>query len=123
MSDSIKIKNYKVLNALMSVPYHPKLIDLNQWCCVRYSSWMFTSGYRREKIHSKDSGIHCTIPCRANDIRSLNLEDPQSVCDDINKHWIYDPKRPRFKCAKYHNTGRGWHIHLQVHNRTIYLGG
>ncbi|GAG88238.1 unnamed protein product, partial [marine sediment metagenome] len=40
-----------------------------------------------------------------------------------NAHWIYDPERLEKKCAKFHNTGQGVHIHLQVHRNTKYLGG
>lgn len=123
MSDLIKIKDHKVLEAIMIVRYHPRLIALNVWGCVRYSNWIWTSGYRKRRIHDKDSGIHSTIPCRANDIRSRDFEDPQIVCDDINKHWVYDLKRPHLKCAKYHDVGYGVHIHLQVHKRTKYIGG
>lgn len=123
MSNSIKIKNYKVLKSLLQVPYHSLLIELNVWCTIRYSKWTYTGGYRSKKIHPKDSGIHMTIPCRATDVRSSDFEDPEKVRDDINKHWLYDPKRLYLKCAIYHNSGQGWHFHLQVHPNTKYLGG
>jgi len=117
----MRAKNYKVLRALMEVPYHPKLIALVLWFCHRNNDPVITSAYRKGRVHPKDSGIHMTIPCRAVDMRSRNLKHPEAVRDDINQHWAYDPTRPNLKCCVYHNTGRGWHFHLQVHDRTEYI--
>ena len=114
------ITNVKVLKALMEVQYHPKMVDLAVWVAVRINHPRITSAYRSKKVHSKDSGIHMTNPCRAVDWESKNLDDPRIVCDDINNHWIYDPKRPEMRCAIYHDVGLGLHIHTQVHPRTVF---
>ena len=119
----ITIKSWKTLKGMLIVAFHPKMIALAEWLTVRLSGIVFTSAYRPKKIHDKDSGIAATIPCRHLDIRSYIYLKPQMVVDDINKNWIYDPKRPHLKCAKYHDVGKGVHIHLQVHDRTEYLGG
>jgi hypothetical protein len=120
---SIIIKSTKVLAGLMMVAFHPKMIDLAQWIAVRVSEVIFTSAYRPKKIHSADSGIAATNPCRHLDMRSYIYEDPHKIADDINKHWQYDAMRPYLKVAILHNTGLGDHIHLQVHDKTVYLGG
>jgi hypothetical protein len=114
---SIRVKHYKALRGLLSAPFHPKLIALAMWVTARLSDVVFTSGYRKG-----DKGVHGQVPCRGLDIRSWIYPDPQMICDDINKHWIYDPERPDKKCAIYHNVGKGFHIHLQVHARTEYVG-
>lgn len=120
---AIEIKSYKTLKGLTEVPTHIRMLGLQSWLVVRYSEVVFTSAYRDHKIHPKDSGIAMTNPCRHRDIRSWIYEDPQKVVDDVNKNWIYDPKRPSLKCAMYHDTGHGVHIHLQVHDNTLYVGG
>lgn len=111
----IRIKNTTVLESMLIHPAHPILIRLLKWFCVRYSDTVFTGGYEKRSYPS----VHSTIPFRGMDIRSKNFADPQAVADDINLNWIYDPDRPWLKCAIYHNTGRGPHIHLQVHANTI----
>ena len=118
MSETIQIKSYKVLKSMLVIIYHPMLISMVMWISTRYSQVVFTSAYREG-----DSGVHGTNPCRGFDIRSYIYGDPQQVCNDINKHYIYDPDRPEKKCAIFHDTGKGKHIHLQVHPNTKYLGG
>lgn len=119
----IRVKSWKTLKGLMIVSFHSKMIALIMWIVTRYSETVITSAYRPKKIHSKDSGIASTVPCRHLDIRSWIYPDAQKVADDINEHWHYDPKRPEKKCAVFHDVGQGVHIHLQVHNNTKYLGG
>ena len=141
---SIKIKNVKVLESMLIHPYHPTLIKLLQWFCVRYSESVFTGGYDDRDYPS----VHSTIPVRGEDMRSwiyLTPKDssgPENVQDDVNGHWVYDPDRPQKQCAVYHAVckhcnhnnmpphhakceacGRellGWHLHLQVHDKTEY---
>lgn len=111
----IRVKNTTVLERLMIHPAHPNLIKLLVWFCVRYHETMLTGGYEERSYAS----VHSTIPFRGMDARSRIYYDPQEVVDDINRHWIYDPDRPWMDCAIYHDTGRGLHIHLQVHENTI----
>ena len=112
---TIQIKDWKVLKGLMLKPYHHKMIGLAEWVTVRFSEVMFTSAFR------PGTGVHGTDPCRGLDIRSWIYNDPKKVVNDINTHWIYDPKRPEKKCAVLHDVGQGNHIHLQTHDRTQYL--
>ena len=114
----VSIKNLEVLESLMIHPAHPVLIDLQKWFCARYSTVMFTGGYEERDYPS----VHSTIPYRGMDVRSRVYENPQGVADDVNAHWQYDPERPEMLCAIYHDTGRGKHIHLQVHRRTVLRG-
>lgn len=113
----IQISNYKILKSLMLNTFHPKLIALAIWTLHRISNFCITSAFREN-----DKGVHGTIPCRALDIRSRTFSDPESITNDINDHWVYDPERPNLKCALYHDVGQGPHIHLQVHPNTQYLG-
>jgi len=121
--ECIHFKNLRVLSGMFAVAWHPNLIKLLSWIVVRYSRMTVTSSYRPKPIHDKDSGIHSTIPLRAFDIRSSGYGDPVAIANDINKHWTYDPKRAEMKCAIYHNTGSGFHIHLQVHANSKLTGG
>ena len=117
---AIGYKSHRVLIGTLSHGWHPKLIEVLLWLTVRYSTIIFTSTYRPKKIHATDSGIHCTIPLRAFDFRSAVYPNPQDIADDINAHFIYDPKRPDLKVCVYHDTGFGYHFHIQVHDRTDY---
>ena len=109
----ICVKEHRVLVGMLAVPFHPTLIELVLWFCVRFSDTTFTSAYREG-----DPGVHGTIPCRALDIRSSKFENPWDVVDEVNRHWEYDFERPEKKCAIYHNIGLGPHIRLQVHSNT-----
>jgi len=111
---AIRIKNHQVLESMLIHPAHPKLIELLKWFCVRYSETVLTGGYESRTYPS----VHSTIPFRGMDVRSSIYEDPHAVANDVNDHWVYDPSRPEMKCAIYHNVGRGFHIHLQVHDET-----
>lgn len=112
----IQIKNTEVLKSMLVYPAHPKLIELLQWVSCRYSKVVFTGMYECRDYPS----THSTLPfVRAMDIRSSIYPDPKAVEADINEHWLYDPDRPWMQCALFHNSGRGWHFHLQVHDNTI----
>ena len=72
-----------------------------------------TSLYRKD-----DPGVHGQIPLRGWDVRCKNHDVGRAVEKFLNKRWKYDPVRPKKKVCLYHNAGGGWHIHLQVHDRT-----
>ncbi len=114
----LEFDNYHILERALSVAWHPNLIKVNMCIIHRYSNTVVTSTYRPHKIHPSDSMIHCTIPLRADDMRSKVFEDPVAVRDDINRIWIYDLKRSWLNVCVYHNTGFGWHFHIQVHDNT-----
>ena len=114
----IIIKDHEVMESLLIHAAHPKLIALLKWVVCRYSQTLFTLGWEKRNYPS----VHDVIPFRGIDIRSRIYSDPQSIEDDINAHWVYDYKRPEKMCAKYHDTGRGVHIHLQAHDNTEYMG-
>ena len=109
----LAIKDYKVLKALMQHTYHATLTSLAMWCSVRHSKFMITSAYRNDK-----NSVHGY--CRGLDLRSRwwKAKDRTKIIEDINSHWKYDPKRPKMKCAGFHRD----HIHLKVHDRTVYHG-
>ena len=110
----IQIKDINVLEGMLKHPAHPKLIALLKWFAVRFSQTVITCAFEERDYPS----VHCTIPLRGVDVRSRVFENPVGVVEDINKHFTYDPQRPGLTCALYHDTGRGPHIHLQVHDRT-----
>lgn len=70
----------------------------------------------RERRHEND--LHGYRPLRAVDVRSWCYDDPQAIADEINERWQYDASRPNMKCAIFHDSGQGDHIHIQVHPRT-----
>ena len=120
----IQIKNAEVYSNLLSVKYHPILIEMELWILQRYSGIVVTSGYRLG-----DLGVHGTDPCRGKDIRgrrlmfTLNNVDigptsAESLCAAVNVAWKYDARRPQKMCAIFHDTGQGEHIHLQVCHKT-----
>ena len=112
MANCIGFKSHRVLIGTLTHAWHPKLLELFLWLTVRHSHITLTSAFR------EGAGVHGTIPLRAFDLRSRDFEDPVKVCEDINKYWVYDPKRPKFKVCIYHNVGRGWHFHIQCHPNT-----
>ena len=119
----IRVKDHKVLKALLQAVYHPKMIALALWISHRYSDACITSGWREEKVWSGDSGIHGTFPCRALDWSVQGWDDPKAIEADINANWVYDPTRPDLRCAVLHDIGKGVHLHTQVHERTTYKEG
>jgi len=113
----MRCKNKQIYINFHSHKKHPALIELNWWL----EGWLeviITSAYRKHKIHPKDSGIHCVLPMRAEDLRSWIFKNPQAVAKKINNTFIYDPKRPKKQCALLHDSGQGVHFHVQVHDNT-----
>lgn len=101
------------------VGWHPKLIDLFMMFMEIFpeETLTITSLFRHG-----DPGVHGTEPLRGVDVSRGSLEDwqGQTVAEEINKLWTYDPDRPEFECVKFHDAGSGMHFHLQVHDKTIY---
>jgi hypothetical protein len=112
----ISIKNTTVLKGLLIHQSHPELIRLLAWVAVRCpkDDIVITCGWEPRNY----SSTHNTVPLRAIDIRSSTFVDPTAVEEDVNRHWVYDLERPEMKCAIFHDTGRGPHLHLQVHDNT-----
>lgn len=113
---SITIKNTNVLEAILMVPYDPKLIEVMSWLFSNETSGVITEGYRKKR-HNND--LHGIIPVRAIDIRSWCYKYPGNVVTSINNEWSYDDTRPNKKVALYHTAkGGAPHIHIQVHPNT-----
>lgn len=76
-----------------------------------------TSIYRPYKKGQKHS-VHNVY--RGFDFRShiFTKEEIEQILNYVNEKYIYDPMRPQFKVAIYHNVGKGWHFHIQSHPRT-----
>ena len=65
-----------------------------------------------------DKGVHGQLPVRGIDIRMRCEEIAAILVKKVNSAWMYDPKRPRMKCAIAHGKGLAFHLHLQTHPRT-----
>lgn len=112
-SDAIFYRAHKVA-------WHPILIEVIFWLDMYVAmEKTATSTWRPKAIHPKDSLIHCQIPLRAIDLRSRGIVAPSKIRDMINKNWTYDPKRKRLRVCVYHDTGLGYHFHIQVHPNTV----
>ena len=101
-----------------SVRWHPILIDVLLWI-GRFTDEpiILTEGWRNAPKW-KPSDIHCTDPLRAFDLRSWAFHSPERIEAEINRHWTYDPDRPRLNVALLHDSGNGLHFHIQVHDST-----
>lgn len=91
-----------------------KLRDVMRSVENKFGSQIITSLYRID-----DSGVHGQLPLRGTDIRCRNIESGEEIANEINDIWIYDPIRPEMKVAIAHGDGSNYHIHLQVHPRTV----
>lgn len=79
----------------------------------RFGPQVITSLYR-----IRDLGVHGTLPLRGIDLRSHKKEVDDVIVRFVNERWTYDPNRPLRDAAMAHDTGRGYHIHLQTHPNT-----
>lgn len=102
------IKDIIVLNP------HPMMVKLFSDLVEILPEPVVTSAYR-----PGDQGVHGQTPLRGLDIRCHNDGVGELICSLLNSQYIYDPKRPEMKVAKYHDVGYGKHVHLQVHPNTI----
>lgn len=79
--------------------------------------FMNTSNYRMN-----GRGVHSTLPVRGFDVRMRNERLGHLLAEIINEVWIYDPDRPEKKCAVAHGEGEEFHLHIQSHPNTIFIG-
>lgn len=103
------IKNLDILN--------PETIlnEIVQAVRERFGLDMITDAFR-----PGDTGVHGTIPdLRGIDMRCRDPHIGNHVADYVNVRWQYDHTRPKKKCAIFHNTGKGFHLHFQTHPNTI----
>jgi hypothetical protein len=115
---TIKYKDHYVMKSCF-VYTHDLLVDLFLWVVEELyqtgQETVVTCGHEKRDYVS----VHDVLPCRGRDIRSSNMKNPKQFCDYVNANWAYDLDRPHYRCAIYHNVGRGAHIHLQVCDNTI----
>ena len=93
---------------------HPKLRTLCMW--LETTTGMEFTETSRYRIG--DTGVHGTLPVRGIDLRCKVKRIGVEIVEYINTHWVYDKSRPLKVVAMYHDVGDGWHIHLQVHDKT-----
>lgn len=118
----ILVKSKEIFRVLMSETYEPLLIEIaleviDELSQGEESLPTVTSAYRKD-----DPGVHGY--CRGLDFRSWHIKEFElnRMCSKINGKWQYDPQRPTKPCLKFHDSGRGPHLHLQVHPNTIKQG-
>lgn len=115
-------KNELVEYRAITIPRHPILVELLQWWHDKHPNKTIITETWRPALHPGD--VHSVKPYRAIDLRSWVFSAPETVAKMVNDAWQYDPERPRMKCCIYHSyRGGGKHFHLQVHPRTLYIGG
>lgn len=111
----INVKNMEVFVGVIAKPWDPKLVELYKWVELRWPGTVITCAYEKRDYVS----VHNLDILRGLDLRSTTFKMPLVVCDEINKAWSYDHKRPDKMCCVHHNVGRGIHFHLQVHPNTV----
>lgn len=114
--DQIIIKDIGVMTGMLERRFSPLLVLIVVWVAKKYGV-VLTESYR-PKRHRND--LHGTLPVRAVDIRSWCYPDSKAyqIMHEINQKWEYDPKRPDKMVAIVHNSGKGIHMHIQVHPNT-----
>jgi len=65
-----------------------------------------------------DPGVHGQLPLRGTDLGCKDKNLGLVVQRYVNSRWCYDSRRPRKVCCKFHNSGNGYHLHLQSHPST-----
>jgi len=65
-----------------------------------------------------DPGVHGTLPLRGIDTSCKNDSLGLLVSQYVNSKWVYDSRRPRKVCCRYHDAGSGYHLHFQTHPNT-----
>lgn len=124
---TIEIKDEFVSRRLLTHGYHPLLIAL-------YYSFDDIAPWFRKIITSArrpgDPGVHGTDPGRGLDLRCHSHWVGRYLEREISSFWSYDIVRPQKKCVRYHTSKdengndieNGWHLHLQVHPNTKFIG-
>jgi hypothetical protein len=92
---------------------NPDLREIMREIENEFGPQLATSLYRID-----DPGVHGTLPLRGVDLREKNYAVGRIKEAWVNNLWQYDYERPEKKVAIYHNTGSGYHLHLQVHKNT-----
>ena len=118
MGELIIVKDGDVLSELLYNSYHPRLQPLVKWWVEVWGRLRITGAW-----HESSSGIHLLGRAIDIDVDPYNLDRRQSMADTCNAVWEYDPSRPgKYKCCVYGDENHLDHIHLQVHNNTLFKG-
>jgi hypothetical protein len=84
--------------------------------------WLERKGgmeFTSSSIHRKnDSGVHGCYPSRGNDLICRIYTVGKALEEYVNNNWQYDYTRLEKQVAIYHDTGGGYHLHLQSHPNT-----
>lgn len=102
------IKNLDILNL------EPMLQEICEAVKERFGLDVITDAFR-----PGDDGVHGTTPLRGIDKRCRDKLIGNHVATWVNMRWLYDSERPGKKCCICHDTGKGLHLHLQVHPRSV----
>lgn len=119
MENGVAIKSTSIFIGLMAQQFDPMLCKIAAEVIIRIQAAniypVITSAYRPQDERS----VHKYL--RGLDFRTWDMKNGfiSSICNDINSKWCYDPDRPDKDCLIFHDTGRGEHLHLQVHPNTV----
>ena len=117
---TIEVKDKFISRRLLTHAYHPLLVALYYSFddIVPWFRKIITSAYRPGK------GVHGTDPGRGIDLRCHSHWVGEYLEKKISGYWSYDITRPHKKCVIYHTSTdeNGYHLHLQVHPNTKYIG-
>jgi len=102
-----------VVKDLRSLGLDDKLVEVVEDLFRGFGEMVITSTLR-----PGDKGVHGTVPVRGIDLRCRNISFGRLVETFINSRWVYDPRRESLAVCICHDTGRGLHLHLQVHPET-----
>jgi len=95
--------------------YHPLLKQLMR----DLEDWLWFEPTMTSEYRPGMGGVHDTIPLRAIDVRCKDDSVGFAAEKYLNERWIYDPQRHDMDVCMYHDAGSGYHLHLQVHPRSI----
>lgn len=92
---------------------------------LTYINWLSFSLFKKEVVitgiyYQGGSGVHSQF--RAFDLRTKDYytqEQIDTILETINRHFVYDPKRPEMKSCIYHKSDQvlidpEYHLHCQV---------
>lgn len=113
--------------SLMRVRMSHKLNVVWTWILERlehlgYEEVVWTSFYRPWR--EGETGVHSIIPCPVLDffVPGMGYKDIELFENEVNSHWSYGKVNPKtdeeYKVIQWHDTGRGFHFHLQTQNET-----
>lgn len=118
MVKEVRVKSTEIFLGVLYNKFDPMLCEIAAVLVTRIQAAdivpVITSAYRpkdEDSVHKYMRGL---------DFRTHDMTNGFiiTLCNEINTRWMYDPSRSDMDCLIFHDTGRGPHLHLQVHPNT-----